>query len=278
MSNDLGKYIGLTEQKIPHGHKNATETKESASRKFDEKAFRLGTIYNTPAMHRLEIADLCTKKNGLQAPRQSPASPWRAALQNKTAGANEVAPSAAYTPLSKETSQEIKGETRQPARVETHLEPVWQTTIRWQDITSQSQNDFEMDQHKTRKSVSAKTRDERPSKYRLARNKCIPMTSTDSSKIVKETWRDNAKLAVQFVDSAADLLHRFGARDRYVDVTKVRASNEIKLDRISSPTLISKKVSDIVDHVNNKTSNENTIFIDFNIPCARYGKKILPSL
>ena len=248
----------------------------------------MGTIYNTLAVHMLKIANLCTmqrgKKNGLQAPRPSPASPSKAALQNKTAGANEVAQSAAYTPLSKEMSQEIKGETRQPARVEKHLvptKPVRQTTIRWQDITSQSQNDFEMDEHMMRKSMwgaNAKRRDERSRKHRLPRNKCISMTSTDNSKIVKDTWKENAKLAVQIVDSGADLLHRFGARDCYVDVTKVRASNEIKLDRISSPTLISKKVSDLVDNVNNKTPNENTIFINFNMPCARYGKKILPSL
>lgn len=284
MNNDLGKHIGLREQKIAHGHKNATKTEEyqgeSASRKFDEKAFKLGTIYNTPAVHKLKTATLCRlqcgKKNGLQAPRPSPASPWRAALQNKTAGANEAAQSAAATPLSKETSQEIKGETRQPARAERHLgatKPVRQTTIRWQDITSQSQNDFEMDQHMMRKSLwkaTAQSRDERSRKHRLQRNKCIPMASTDFSKIVK----GNAKLACKIVGSAADLLHKLDARDRFVDVTKVRASNEIKLDSIASPTLISKKVSDILDHVNNKTPND----INFKIPCARYGRKILPSL
>jgi len=256
----------------------------------------LGTIYNTAAVQRLNIqepvATLCRlqqgkkKKNGLQAPRLSPSSPWRAALQNKTAGANEVAQSG---PLSKEKLQEMKFETRQPARVERHLvptKPVRQTTIRWQDITSQPQNDFEVDKRTMLKLMwegTAKSRNARHRKYRLPRNKCVPMTSTDSSKIVKE----NAKLSI---DSAADLLHRFDARDRnadagwfikispLVDETKARASSEIKLDSISSPTLISKKVSDIVDHVNNKNRNENTIFIDFKIPCARYGKKILPSL
>ena len=71
----------------------------------------------------------------------------------------------------------------------------------------------------------------------------------------------------------------------YADVIKVRASNEIKLDSIPSPspTLIAKKVrrirstSDIMDHVN-KSPNDQSIFIDFNKPCERYGKKTLPSL
>ena len=246
---------------------------------------------NTAALQRLKIKEPVAtlrrlqlgkkKKNGLQAPRLSPASPWRAALQKKTAGANEVAQSA---PLSKQTSQEMKVGTRQPARVERHLvptKPVRQTTILWQDITSQSQNDFEVDKRTMLKLMwegTAKSRNARRHKYRLPRNKCVPMTSTDSSTIVKDTWRENAKLAVQMVDSGADPLHRYPVRGRNIDVTKARASSEIKLDSLSSPTSISKKVSDIVDHVNNKNRNENTIFIDFKIPCARYGKKILPSL
>jgi len=315
MNKDLGNYTGLKEQKIPHGHKNATKTKESASRKFDEETFRLG---NTAALQRLKIkepvATLCRlqrgkkKKNGLQAPRLSPASPWRTALQNKTAGANEnglqaprLSPASPWrtalqnktaganvvaqsAPLSKETSQEMKVETRQSARVERHLaptKPVRQTTIRWQDITSQSQNDFEVDKRTMLKLMwegTAKSRNARRRKYRPPRNKCVPITSTDSSTIVKDTWRENAKLAVQIVDSGADPLHRYPIRGRNIDVTKARASSEIKLDSLSSPTVISKKVSDILDHVDNKNRNENTIFIDFKIPCARYGKKILPSL
>ena len=202
-------------------------------------------------------------------------------MQNKTAGANEVAQSA---PLSKETSQELKAGTRQPARVERHLvptKPVRQTTIRWQDIKSQSQYDFEVDKRTMVKLMwerTTKSRNARRRKYRTPRNKCVPMTSTDSSTIVKDTWRENAKLAVQSVDSGADPLHRYPIRGRHIDVKKARASSEIKLDSLSSPTLISKKVSNILDPVDSKNRNENTIFIDFKIPCARYGKKILPSL
>lgn len=246
MTHDLKTHATQTEEEKgfpPNTHKIFTEAKEPPSSEFNPATLKLGTKYHTyPVAHRLKIATLCELQRAKKS-RNRLQAPRPTASPWRIAALPKD-----YTDLHKIGDETAHGLLLDEVK-------------------------FHKVENEPKRHVPPKRAREETKVVRQTTILWQDIHSKSDSLISQHNYRTPA------MSSAFKQMEHLPPRkqrlDRTMNASKGRRSNEIKLASISPTTTMLKRIEP--DSVN-LSLNDSTMFVDFSIPCARYGKKILPSL